>query len=162
MITDATVVVPMFNEAAAIAPVVASLRAHFKHIVCVDDGSADACATLARDAGAVVVRHGVNLGQGAALQTGFEYALRRPECDFVITFDGDGQHHANDAVAMLGRARAEELDVVLGSRNLGATSGQPLTRRLVLPLGTARLPARRGSRESQKAVKRGGHASIMP
>ena len=72
------IIVPAFNEASVIGGVVADLRAVFDHVVCVDDGSRDDTAEVALRAGAHVVSHPVNLGQGAAIQTGVEYARRQP------------------------------------------------------------------------------------
>jgi glycosyltransferase involved in cell wall biosynthesis len=131
---DACVVVPAYNEASTIGEVVTSLRGHFDNVVCVDDGSADDTAVLARAAGATVLRHPLNRGQGAALQTGFDHVLRATDSSHVITFDADGQHLTSDAVAMLARARAEDLDVVLASRFLGRCESMPTSRRLLLRL----------------------------
>lgn len=130
-----SVVVPAYNEATTIASVVHALREHFDDVICVDDGSSDGTADLATRAGAQVVRHAVNLGQGAALQTGFEYVLRHRESQYVVTFDADGQHDPLDAVAMVDVAVEERLDVVLGSRTSGATTDQPRTRRWLLRWG---------------------------
>lgn len=134
---DVCVVVPMFNEATSVGAVVADLRASFSRVVCVDDGSADGCDLVAAAAGATVVRHPVNLGQGAALQTGFSYALTDPAVRYVLTFDADGQHSRADAEQMVDLIRAEPVDVVLGSRFL--TQGDhdlPRVRRLVLRAAT--------------------------
>ena len=142
----ATVVVPAYNEEARVATVVAGLRTHFDHVVVVDDGSADDTATLARAAGARVVRHPGNLGQGAALQTGFAFALTDPAMQHVVTFDSDGQHRVEDAVALLDVARTTGVDVVLGSRFLTPDTTVPRARRAVLRAGiaftraTTRLP----------------------
>jgi glycosyltransferase involved in cell wall biosynthesis len=87
-------------------------------VVCVDDGSTDDGRAQAADAGAVVIRHAVNLGQGAALQTGLTYALRDPEAEFFVTFDADGQHQVADAEAMVDILRKGDVDVVFGSRFL--------------------------------------------
>lgn len=126
------VVIPMFNEATMIGSVVAELRETFSHIVCVDDGSSDGSASVARAAGAAVVVHPVNLGQGASLQTGFEFALRDPEMTDVLTFDADGQHTVADALQMISRLRDENLDVVIGSRFLDDRTELGWTKRLVL------------------------------
>lgn len=131
---DTWVVIPLFNEAAVIGDVVAGVRAAFANVVCVDDGSTDGSGDLARAAGAKVVRHPVNLGQGAALQTGIEYALSRPSTRFVVTFDADGQHQVPDALAMLERARDEDLAAVFGSRFLNDTVEAGFVRRIVLKL----------------------------
>ena len=129
---DVWVVVPLFNEERVIAEVVRSARAVFPNIVCVDDGSTDASAAAAEAAGAVVVRHPVNLGQGAALQTGFEYALSVPSMRWVVTFDADGQHQIDDVVVMLDKARGENLDVVFGSRFLDDRTEAGFLKGLVL------------------------------
>jgi glycosyltransferase involved in cell wall biosynthesis len=100
--------------------------------VCIDDGSSDGSAQAAQSAGAVVVRHPVNLGQGAALQTGFEYALSVPSMRWVVTFDADGQHQVSDVLEMLELARTDGLDVVFGSRFLDDRTEAGFLKGLVL------------------------------
>jgi len=131
-VTDAAVVIPMHNEATVIADVLADVHRRFAHVVCVDDGSRDDCAAIARAAGAHVVRHPQNLGQGAALETGIRHALARLDVGYVVTFDADGQHGVDDAADMVALARASDLQVVLGSRFLGAAEGITGSRRAVL------------------------------
>jgi glycosyltransferase involved in cell wall biosynthesis len=126
------IVIPLFNEAPVIGTVISGLLEAFPHIVCVDDGSTDDSAAVARAAGAVVVQHPVNLGQGAALQTGFEYALQDAEMSSIVTFDADGQHRVSDALAMVGRLESGEADVVLGSRFLDGRTKIGRVKRLVL------------------------------
>jgi glycosyltransferase involved in cell wall biosynthesis len=126
------VVVPLFNEAQVIAGVVRGLHTAFDHVVCVDDGSRDDSAEQARAAGAVVLRHALNLGQGAALQTGIDYALRDPTTRCVVTFDADGQHQVDEAEAMARRVLDDEAGAVFGSRFLDARSRPGLMKRLVL------------------------------
>ena len=130
-------VIPLFNEARVIGDVVRSAREVFPHVVCVDDGSTDGSAAQAAAAGAVVVRHPVNLGQGAALQTGFEYALSVPTMRWVVTFDADGQHQVSDVVEMLDKARAEDLEVVFGSRFLDRRTQASALKKVVLRLAVA-------------------------
>lgn len=132
---DVCVIVPAFNERATVGATVASLRAEFPHVVCVDDGSVDGTGDLARAAGATVLRHVVNEGQGAALQTGFEYVLRRTAFAHVVTFDADGQHHVADAVRMVRRAHETGADVVLASRFRGSTENMPWSRGALLRAG---------------------------
>lgn len=122
----------MYNEATAVGKVVSELRPHFPHIVCVDDGSSDGSVEVARDAGAVVVQHPINLGQGASLQTGFDFAMNDPLMTEVITFDADGQHQVADAVGMVERLRSEKLDIVIGSRFLDDRTKLSRAKRMVL------------------------------
>jgi glycosyltransferase involved in cell wall biosynthesis len=128
------VVIAAFNEATVIREVVAGVVGGGWSVVVVDDGSHDDTAKAARAAGAHVVRHGINLGQGAALQTGIDYALRRG-ANAIVTFDADGQHCADDIPALidaLGRA-----DIALGSRMLGRIEGATQSRKALLRTATA-------------------------
>ncbi len=131
------VVIPLFNEAAVIGDVVRGVRSVFPHVVCVDDGSTDGSHLLAAEAGAVVVRHAVNLGQGAALQTGLTYALRDPEARYFVTFDADGQHQVSDAAAMVETLRQGQVDVVFGSRFLGGSTRPGWGKRVFLKVAVA-------------------------
>lgn len=134
---DVWVVVPAFNEGGAIGDVIAALRTEFEHVLCVDDGSTDDSAGAARSAGATVVSHPINLGQGAALQTGFDYVAGQPDARYLVTFDADGQHQVADALAMVARARLADLDVVLASRFVGEVVDIPRARALVLKAAVA-------------------------
>ena len=129
------VVIAAYNEGQVIADVIAGLRQTSHRIVVVDDGSADATADRAQIAGATVVRHPINLGQGAALQTGIEFALANG-AEFVVTFDADGQHRAADIAVMLDALRKNRADFALGSRFLGTELHVPALRRLVLRAAT--------------------------
>ncbi len=122
----------MYNEATVVGSVVSGLLQDFPYVVCVDDGSTDGSQRIAREAGAVVVQHPVNLGQGAGLQTGIEYALQDPELDCIVTFDADGQHQVEDALGMAKRVRSGEADIVLGSRFLDDRTKVAPLKRLVL------------------------------
>ncbi|MFM9877851.1 MAG: glycosyltransferase family 2 protein [Rhodoglobus sp.] len=112
------VIIPMFNEATVIESVLHDLKPHFPHVVCVDDGSSDNSIELALGAGAHVIRHPINLGQGASLQTGMDFALRDPLMTDIVTFDADGQHQVADAIGMVELLRERSLDIVIGSRFL--------------------------------------------
>lgn len=122
----------MYNEASVVGAVIEGLREVFPYVVCVDDGSTDGSQEAARAAGAVVVQHPVNLGQGASLQTGIEYALNDPDLDCIITFDADGQHRVVDAQAMAERIKSGEAEIVLGSRFLDKRTKLSPAKRLVL------------------------------
>jgi len=129
---DAWVLIPLYNEGPVIREVITSLLTHFSHVLCVDDGSTDESASEARGTGAVVLRHPINLGQGAALQTGFDYITANTDATHVITFDADGQHRVADAIEMLELARRKKLSVVFGSRFLDKQTKPGLRKKVVL------------------------------
>lgn len=129
---DTAVVVPVYREAKVIGAVVDGLLAQFSQVYCVDDGSPDGSGQIAQRHGARVVHHPLNLGQGAALQTGMAAALRNPAIRYVVTFDGDGQHTVTDALAMVQRLRSGDVDVVFGSRFLDERTELTVAKRLVL------------------------------
>ncbi|MBP6859862.1 MAG: glycosyltransferase family 2 protein [Candidatus Magasanikbacteria bacterium] len=130
------VIVPAFNEEQSIGRVVAGLSEHgFEHIIVVDDGSHDKTSQCAQEAGAVVLRHVVNRGQGASLQTGNEYALKHGAAT-VVHFDADGQFNPSDIKPAIEFLQAHKADVLLGSRFLDDRSKIPWTKKnLVLPIG---------------------------
>ena len=109
------VVIPSFNEGKRIGDVVRRVRGVLPDVVVVDDGSADATAANAEAAGATVLRHAVNSGKGAALETAFRY-VREQGFDAVITMDGDGQHDPADISGFLDVYRRGEFQVLVGNR----------------------------------------------
>jgi glycosyltransferase involved in cell wall biosynthesis len=115
--TRVAAVVPAFEEEAAIGAVVAEIVAFDPSIdvIVVDDGSSDATAAAASAAGATVVRLPFNLGIGAAVQTGFRWALER-DYDLAVRLDGDGQHDPAELPKLLAPIERDEADVVTGSR----------------------------------------------
>ena len=129
---DVWVIVRCYNESSVVGETLSDLRRVFPKIVGVDDGSDDGSSEAMRKAGARVVRHSINLGAGAALQTGLEFALLDPEARFFVCFDADGQHRVPDALAMVERLRHGGPDILIGSRFLGQTNGMPAIRRGVL------------------------------
>jgi glycosyltransferase involved in cell wall biosynthesis len=142
---DVWIVVPAFNEAAVIGEVIADLRSVFDHVVCVDDGSTDGTGEIALRAGAHLVRHPINMGQGAAIQTGVEYARKQPGANVFATFDADGQHRIKDVAAMIDRLAVGDVDVVIGTRfGRNDVSRPPLLKRITLR--TAARLSRRGRR----------------
>ncbi|MBX3312278.1 MAG: glycosyltransferase family 2 protein [Microbacteriaceae bacterium] len=126
------VVIPVYNEASVIGSVIKQVKQVFPNVVCVIDGGTDNSAEEARKAGAVVVEHPINLGQGASLQTGFDYALSQPGLTEVVTFDADGQHLVSDAKEMVDILRLEKLDIVIGSRFLDDRTKINFLKRAVL------------------------------
>lgn len=129
------VVVPAFNEAAIIARIVGELTERGYAVVVIDDGSRDGTGLAALAAGAALVTHPFNLGQGAALQTGIQFALKQ-DADYIVTFDGDGQHRVSDVDALIEALLAQNVDFALGSRFLGAAVDMPASRRLLLKAAT--------------------------
>jgi glycosyltransferase involved in cell wall biosynthesis len=130
-----SVVIAAYNEARVIADVVADVIRAGYDVVVVDDGSRDCTRDLAAAAGAVLLRHPINLGQGAALQTGIEFALRQG-ADAIVTFDADGQHRIADAARLVAALHTHDADFALGSRFLGGAVNQPLSRLILLRLAT--------------------------
>ncbi len=125
------IIVPAFNESKTLSAVIADLRSHgFTNIVVTNDGSADNTGELAKKEGVVVLNHLFNRGLGAALGTGWEYALKN-KADILVTFDSDGQHKASDLKKLLEPIVKNKADVVIGSRFLGKWQKMPIDRVLV-------------------------------
>ena len=130
---DTWLIVPCYNEGTVIFDVLTHARETFPNIVAVNDGSRDDSAAQIRAAGAHLVNHPVNLGQGAAIQTGVEYARSQPGARYFVTFDADGQHQVKDVVRMVERLRAEPVDIIVGTRFAGQDNSQvPWIKRVVL------------------------------
>lgn len=125
------VVIAAYNEGEALEPVVRGALAHANWVIVVDDGSRDDTADKAARAGAYVARHPINLGQGAALQTGIDLALRLGAA-YVVTFDADGQHAAEEIEPMVQHLVENQLEIVLGSRFLGKTVNMPRSKAITL------------------------------
>jgi glycosyltransferase involved in cell wall biosynthesis len=125
------VVVPAYNEAPRIGRNLDALCSGWPNVVVVDDGSTDGTSDVVRDRPAWLVRHPLNLGQGAALVTGIRFALLRG-AEFIVTFDADGQHDAGDLEKLLAPLVSGEAEIAFGSRFLGGTRGMPGGRRLML------------------------------
>ncbi|MET9851797.1 glycosyltransferase family 2 protein [Streptomyces sp. NPDC006450] len=140
---DVWLVIPAYNEGQVIAGVVEEARRTFANIVVVDDGSTDDSAEHVATTGAHLVRHPVNLGQGAALQTGLTYALTQPGAQYFATFDADGQHQTKDVETMVAVLRAGDADVVLGSRFMEQNGQVPWIKQVVLRTAAAVSPTSR-------------------
>jgi polyprenyl-phospho-N-acetylgalactosaminyl synthase len=126
------VIVRAYNEGKVIGPVVSELCSIFENVIVVNDGSADDTAAVLRGLPVTVVTHLVNLGPGAAMQTGLRYALESG-AEYILTFDADGQHRVQDALALLAELQSGTCDVVYGSRFLGtAAVNIPAARKLLL------------------------------
>lgn len=129
------IVVPAYNEERVIEDVISGVRKQYPNVIVVDDCSSDSTRNRAMKAGAIVVTHPINLGQGAALQTGITYALKRgAEC--VVTFDADGQHRTAEIERLTQALLTHNADFALGSRFLGGTINFPKSRKLLLIAAT--------------------------
>ena len=130
--SDTCCMIPMYNEQEVIAEVIRGLKAIFENILCVDDGSTDESVSRAREAGATVICHAVNIGQGAAIATGFTWIQTKTNFSRIVTFDADGQHLPEDAIRLIEELASKELDVVFASRFLDNQSQVPFMKRLIL------------------------------
>lgn len=130
-----TVVIPAYNEGQIIAKVISDVKGKVSEVVVIDDGSKDNTFETAKNAGAIVARHFLNRGQGAALQTGIQLALNRG-ADIIVTFDADGQHLSEEISQLVQPLLLGEVDVVLGSRFLKTDNKIPQSRIVLLKLAT--------------------------
>jgi len=128
------IVVPAYREAERIGATLDALCRGYSNVVVVDDGSDDGTGEAARARPVWVLRHAINCGQGAALQTGIDFALGRG-AQVLVTFDADGQHAVGDVARVAEPVLAGRVDVVLGSRFLGSCEGIPRGRRALLKAG---------------------------
>jgi glycosyltransferase involved in cell wall biosynthesis len=127
------IIIPAYNESRAIRSTVAPLIAYGYSVVVVDDHSIDQTRAVLQKLPVYYLRHPINLGQGAALQTGMDFALQQG-AEFIIHFDADGQHQAEDIAMLLEPLQRGQADVVIGSRFLRWQDRQevPTFRRLFL------------------------------
>ncbi len=129
--------VPAFNEEKNVGSVVRSLLFHVDKVVVIDDCSNDNTYTVAQDAGATVIRHKINRGQGAAIETGHQYA-RLHNATYVLHFDADDQFDVKDIAPALETLQKQKADILFGSRFLQKKSNVPFFKRTVI-LPIARL-----------------------
>jgi glycosyltransferase involved in cell wall biosynthesis len=124
-------VIPAYNEGRVIERVVGA-ACQFMPVIVIDDGSDDQTGERARSAGATVIRHTVNQGKGAALRTGFAWAIER-DLDAVVTIDADAQHNPAEIPKFLAVYRASGADLIIGQRDF---SKMPFPRRYSNPFGS--------------------------
>ena len=130
-------VVPAYNEGKRVVAAIADAKQFVDHVVVVDDCSSDDTGAVAKSAGAIVLRHIINRGQGAALQTGMDYAIKTLVADVVVHFDADGQMRGDEIPMMVAPIASGEADIVLGSRFLGKQAlNMPMMRKVMIRLGT--------------------------
>lgn len=132
--TKIIVVIAAYNEEKKVSGVVDEVSKYVDLVIVVDDGSKDKTADVIKNKKAIVLKHCINLGQGAALQTGFDYAKQfNPEV--VITYDADGQFESKEISKIIKPVLDKKVDVVLGSRFLGKTLNMSPVRKYILKLG---------------------------
>lgn len=133
---DCLVIVPAYNEAQNIKKVLKDLNNYFENILIIDDGSNDKSIEILKSCNVPFIKHPINLGQGAAIDSGFCFFLESNKYDYVITFDADGQNRAIDAHEMINFAKKYKYDAVLGSRfkNIEYLKQIPMLKRFVLIL----------------------------
>jgi len=126
-------IIPVYNEKATIRSVISELLTNsYNDIIVVDDGSDQDIFTEISDLPVSYIKHPLNLGQGAALQTGFDFA-KQLRCDVIVTFDADGQHDYRDINSLIQPVVHDEADIVFGSRFLTVeTNNLPRFRKYIL------------------------------
>jgi glycosyltransferase involved in cell wall biosynthesis len=138
MRSDVAFIIPVYNEETVVRGVVENVLREYPNVVCVNDCSRDGSAAEIVAAGAFLVNHPINMGQGAALQTGVEFARQLPGVRYFVTYDADGQHRLEDVATMLATIEESGDDIIMGSRFLGQDAvGMSGSKRVVLKLATA-------------------------
>ena len=131
ILMNISIVIPAYNEEKTISKVIFDLKnENYNDIIVVDDGSKDNTYKIAESSGAKVLRHIINRGQGAALQTGISYALLN-NADIIVHFDADGQHNAKEIKNLTNPILNNQAEACLGSRFL-RKQNMPLSKRIVL------------------------------
>ena len=127
-------VVPAFNEQKVIKDIINNLLKKFPNVIVVNDGSNDRTLEIINELDIKVLSHEINLGVGAAVQTGFDYVSKIPNAKAVITFDADGQHLVDDAVAMAKEILICDEGIIFGTRFPKHSKNIPKVKRIVLKL----------------------------
>ena len=131
------VVVPSYNEASVLRNTLESILSAGYEVICVDDGSTDETSSLIKYLDIHYLKHPINLGQGAALQTGMDYALKQQAMRMIVHFDADGQHSVSDIKTGIQTIQRKNLDLIMGSRfsDKSKHSNVPFFRKTVLTIG---------------------------
>lgn len=128
--TNVAAAIPAYHEEAHVGGVAERVCAQLDHVLVIDDGSSDATAARAREGGAEVIIHPVNLGKGEAIKTGLRHWLARPEIEFILLLDSDGQHLPEEIPRFLDAAVATEASLFIGTR-MSDVREMPFVRRAV-------------------------------
>lgn len=122
-------VIPAYNEEKSIAGVVLNTKKYVDKVLVIDDGSTDNTYENSKNAGAIVIKHIINRGAGAATWTGIQAALKI-EADIIVTIDADGQHLPGDIPRLVKPILENEADVVIGSRFKENMAGAPFIKKI--------------------------------
>ena len=128
------VIIPFYNEERVISEVLKSILDAGYSVLAVDDGSKDNSNKIAKNCDIKLLKHSINLGQGAALQTGIEFARLNPYFEYFVTFDSDGQHKVENISDVLQPLINDEADFVFGTRFQDDKTQFPFLKRLILIL----------------------------
>lgn len=134
MTKDTAIIIPVYNEGSVIRNTLEEIPKNKFLVVCVNDGSKDDTSQQLLRSSALLVEHPINMGQGAALQTGIEFALQFPEIKYFVTYDADGQHSMQDVENMLKTIKRDKVDIVVGSRFLGEAINITKLKKIILKL----------------------------
>tara|TARA_B100000780_G_C21089371_1_gene438993 strand:+ start:296 stop:1000 length:705 start_codon:yes stop_codon:yes gene_type:complete len=130
------IVIPLYNEESILYEVITDLQKTFSNIIVVDDGSTDNSNELLKDMDVTLITHSINLGQGAAIKTAFEYVCTIDQAFAVVTFDADGQHSTKDAINFANEIIGCEEDIIFGTRFIENEEYVPRLKRVVLKFAT--------------------------
>ena len=134
MLDKVYVLIPVFNEEKKIKSVVTDLSKYFVNIVAVNDGSTDSSRDILESLDVTLLNHSINLGQGAAISTGFKYIQNLMNANAVVTFDADGQHSVEDAKAFAKEILSCDEEVIFGSRFIKNKANIPFLKKIVLSI----------------------------
>lgn len=131
---EVCVLLPFYNEGNVLKEVITNLKNRDYFVLGIDDGSTDNSLEVAKSLGIEVLRHPTNLGQGAGLQTGIEFARLNPNFKYFVTFDSDGQHKVENIEHVLQPIIEDEADIVFGTRFQDDKTKFPFIKRIILQL----------------------------
>ena len=134
MFNNIFILIPIYNKEKKIKSVISELGQIFKNIVVVNDGSTDSTQEVLETLDIILLNHSINLGQGAAISTGFKYIQKQEDALAVITFDADGQHSAEDAKSFSKEILQCKEEIIFGSRFIENKLNIPLVKRVVLSI----------------------------
>lgn len=134
MFDNIYILIPIYNEEKKIESVITELSSLFKNIVAINDGSTDSTQDILESLNVITLKHSINLGQGAAISTGFKYIQQIKNADAVVTFDADGQHSVEDAKAFAEEILLCKEEIIFGTRFKQSRSNIPLIKKIVLSI----------------------------